>query len=165
MKPYEIEIEWEGPFSLKKVIEEMDDCGESPAWNGKDYGLYQIYGDHILCGKHTLLYVGKTTERTFSKRFKEHQKWLVKDQYERDIKIHLGRIYNPKKHSVKDKWKSWEEDIGDAEKILIYKYSPNYNERELSRLPELHHLKVQLVNRGEKGKLENKDFHPEDYSE
>ncbi len=153
MKPYQIEIEWEGPCSLNKIIEEMDVCGQSPAWSGKDYGLYQIYGRHILYGGKTLLYVGKTTERTFSKRFKGHQQWLLDDQYEKDIHIYLGRIYNPKRHSEKDKWKSWKEDVGDAEKILIYKYSPNYNGRELAIIPELHHQKVQLVHRGEKGRL------------
>jgi len=111
-----------------------------------------------------LLYVGKTTERTFSQRFKEHQQWLLEDQYEKDIHIYVGRIYNPKRHSEKDNWKSWEEDIEDSEKILIYKYSPNYNGRELARVPELHHQKVQLVHRGEKGRLKNKDI-PTDYLE
>jgi hypothetical protein len=165
MKAYGIEIEWKGPFSLNKVINEMDDWGQSPTWNGKDYGLYQIYGRHILCGENTLLYVGKTTERTFSRRFKEHREWLLEDQYEKDIKIYLGRIYNPKKHSEKDKWKSWKEDIEDAEKVLVYKYSPNYNSRELARIPKLHHQKVQLVNRREKGRLKYKDIHPKDYLE
>lgn len=162
MKAYGIEIEWKGPFSPNKVINEMDDCGKSPTCNGKDYGLYQIYGKHILCGENTLLYVGKTTERTFSRRFKEHQKWLLEDQYEKDIKIYLGRIYNPKRHSEKDKWKSWKEDIKDAEKILIYKYSPNYNGRELARIPKLHHPKFELFNGGRRGRLKNRDV-PKDY--
>ena len=47
MKPYQIEVEWEEPFSLNRIIKEMDDCGKSSAWNGKDYGLYQI--DFNLC--------------------------------------------------------------------------------------------------------------------
>jgi hypothetical protein len=140
----------------------MDDCGKSPTWNGKDYGLYQIYGKHILCGENTLLYAGKTTERTFSQRFKEHQKWLLEDQYEKDIKIYLGRIYNPKRHTQKDKWKSWKEDIGDAEKILIYKYSPNYNGRELAGIPKLHHPKFELFNGGRRGRLKNRDV-PKDF--
>lgn len=165
MKPHEIDVEWEGPFSINKIIKEMDDCGKSPAWDGKDYGLYQIYGRHILYEKNTLLYVGKTTERTFSKRFNEHRQWLLKDQDERDIHIYLGRIYNFKRHSKRDKWKSWKEDVGDAEKILIYKYSPNYNGRELSKIPELHHQEVQLVHRGKRGRLKNKDVHPKDYFE
>ena len=164
MKAYGIEIEWKGPFSPTKVIREMDDSGQSPTWNGKDYGLYQIYGKHRLYGEYALLYVGKTTERTFSKRFKEHQKWLLEDQYEKDIKIYFGRIYNPKRHSGKDKWRSWKEDIEDAEKILIYKYSPNYNGRELAKIPELHHPKIQLFNGGQKGRLKNRDV-PKDYSE
>lgn len=164
MKPYEIEIEWKGPFSLRKVINDFDDYGQAPTY-GKDFGLYQIYGKHILYGEKTLLYVGKTTERTFSRRFKNHQHWLLEDQDEKDIHIYLGRIYNSKRHSEKDKWKSWKEDVGDAERILIYKYSPNYNGRELSKIPILHQQKLRLVHRGEKGKLKNKDVHPKDYFE
>ena len=55
MDRYEIKIEWDGPFSLKEVVEKMDDAGQPPDYEGKDYGLYQIYGKHILCGKNTLL--------------------------------------------------------------------------------------------------------------
>ncbi len=51
--------------------------GQYPDW-GEDYGLYQIYGKHILCGKDTLLYIGEATEQTFSTRFKQHQHWLCK---------------------------------------------------------------------------------------
>ena len=44
-----VTIEWEGPFSLDYVIEEL---------NGKDnYGLYQIYGTHIVYGAGSLLYL------------------------------------------------------------------------------------------------------------
>jgi len=80
------------------------------------------------------------------------------------IKNRTRSLFLHKRHSEKDNWKSWKEDIEDAEKILIYKYSPNYNSRELGRVPELHHQKVQLVHRGEKGRLKNKGI-PTDYLE
>ena len=31
MKAYEIKIEWKGPFSVDRVINEMDDGGQGPA--------------------------------------------------------------------------------------------------------------------------------------
>ena len=165
MEPYEIKIEWEGPFSLNEVINKMNDGGKSPDWDGNDYGLYQIYGWHILCGGNALLYIGITTERTFSQRFNEHKVWLEKDQNEEYIKIYLGRVYDPKRHSVRDKWKSWKSDIEIAEKILIYKYSPNYNSRELTREPDISPRKsIRLVHIGVKShRLEKEDNVPRDF--
>jgi len=58
----EIQIDWQGPFSVEEVIKKMDDEGASPNYDGEDYGLYQIYGTHILCGHNTLLYIGKATQ-------------------------------------------------------------------------------------------------------
>lgn len=58
MELYKIRIEWEGPYSLEEVITKMVDGGKNPDWDGNDYGLYQIYGRHILSGKNTLLYIG-----------------------------------------------------------------------------------------------------------
>lgn len=162
MKIYEIQIDWKAPFAVARVIKEMDDSGQSPRWDGKDYGLYQIYGKHMLGGNNTLLYIGKTTQRTFSRRFKDHRKWLLEDQYQKDVNIYLGRVYNPKRHSEKDDWKSWNADVADSEKILIYKYSPNYNGRELTTAPKLHHQQVQLVHKGKRGRLQYKDV-PKDY--
>ncbi|MBM4146803.1 MAG: hypothetical protein FJ240_11125 [Nitrospira sp.] len=98
MKSYEIKIEWDGPIKVDEVIEKMNRAGEAPLWDGEDYGLYQIYGAHPLCGKHSLLYIGITTERTFSQRFKEHKSWLGKDQKDEDVHIYLGRVYDPKRH-------------------------------------------------------------------
>ena len=47
-----VRIEWEGPFSIEEVLELND--------GNKDYGLYQIYGHHIVYGKDSLLYIGQT---------------------------------------------------------------------------------------------------------
>jgi len=60
---YEIRIEWSGSFSLESVIEKMNNAGSLPDYEGEDYGLYQIYGKHILCGPDTLLYIGEATEQ------------------------------------------------------------------------------------------------------
>ena len=121
---HEIKIKWEGPFEVEEIIEKMNDEGHPPDYDGNDYGLYQIYGKHILCGPNTLLYIGKATQQTFSKRFKDHKRWWLDD--EEEIQVYVGRVYDSKIHSEKDNWKSWERDVGLAENILIYKYSPNY---------------------------------------
>jgi hypothetical protein len=121
MKAYEIKIEWEGPLTLDQAKEKNDGGSNSNNWEGKDYGLYQIYGRHILYKQNALLYVGIATKRTFSQRFKDHEKWLRDDQDDQDIKIFLGRIYNSDKLTVK----TWTRDAKLAEKILIYKCSPN----------------------------------------
>lgn len=161
---YQIEIQWEGPFSLNEVIQKMIDGGEDPDWDGEDYGLYQIYGRHILHDKDTLLYVGMANEQTFSRRFVEHRTWLAKDQDEDDIRIYLGRIYDPKRHSKEDHWSSWKKDVELAEKILIYKYSPNYNSEGLTTEPDLLlHNSGRLVHIGERNRLQREDFAPRDF--
>lgn len=161
MDRYEIKIEWDGPFSLKEVVEKMDDAGQPPDYEGKDYGLYQIYGKHILCGKNTLLYIGKAIGETFSSRFKQHRKWLDNEE---DIQIYLGRIYDPEKHSKEDNWESWRKDVEIAEKILIYRYSPNYNARQIAKEPDLESFKnVRLIHTGKRHRLEQEDNAPKDY--
>ena len=67
-----VTIEWEGSFCLDYVIDEL---------NGKDdYGLYQIYGTHIVYGASSLLYIGKAEGLTFSQRFSQHRsEWLSEE--------------------------------------------------------------------------------------
>lgn len=161
MEPYEIKIEWDGPFKVNEVIERMNKGGEAPLWDGEDYGLYQIYGEHTISGKNTLLYIGITTERTFSERFKEHKTWLDKDQNDADVVIRLGRVYDPKRHVTDKIWKS---DVQIAERILIYIYSPNYNSRELTEPPILlPHESIRLVHIGDRGKIASEDNVPDDF--
>ncbi len=159
MDKYIIEINWEGPLSVETIIKKMNDGGSrSNNYSGKDYGLYQIYGYHILCRHNTLLYVGKATKQTFSQRFKQHQKeWLSK---EKEIKVYLGRIVDAKKYT---KAVSWEKNVDVAEAIMIYKYCPNYNGSGLGESRKLYrYTKVQLVHIGEKNRLEKIDRALED---
>ncbi len=163
MDNHEIEIEWEGPLTIKETTDEKNDAGEPPDYGGNDYGLYQIYGEHILCGSETLLYIGKTTEQTFSARIKQHLKDFLKN--EGNIKVFLGRIYDPKRHCKKENWKTWRWDVDIAERILIYKYCPNYNGRGIGDLPSLMpHTKILLKHKGESGRLQIQDNAPADYS-
>ena len=167
MEEYEIRVKWEGPLKLRAVIEKKNDAGKYPDWDGNDYGLYQIYGRHVLYGTNTLLYVGLATEQTFSQRLFEHSReWLESDQYDGDREIYLGRIYEPRRHSKKENWLSWKQDVQLAEKILIYKYFPNYNSEGLTTEPDLSpHKNVRLIHMGERNRLKPEDEVPRDFHE
>jgi len=163
MKPHEIIIEWEGPFTTDEVINKKNDGGKSPDWDGEDYGLYQIYGRHLLYGYDALLYMGQCTDQTFSQRIDQEYRDYLKD--EKDIQLFLGRIYDYKRHSRNDNWQNWKWDIDMAESILIYKYSPIYNIQKTSNPPVLEPYKnIILINNGSKYRLEKEDKAPEDFS-
>ncbi len=153
-------INWEGPYSLPYVIAQLTDGGKPPEYEGPDYGVYQIYGDHILNGADTLLYVGKATKQRFSTRFKQHDKWL---KLESNIQIYIGRGYAPNRHTEKDDWETWNNDLELTERIIINKYSPNYNSSGISRCPDLGgYRKITLKHKGQRHRLQEKDIAPED---
>lgn len=90
---HRITIEWEGPFTLDHVINKCDDGGEHPHYDGKDYGLYQIYGRHILDDPKapsykSLLYLGNATDQTFSSRFRTHKRSWLEHEWKESISIH-----------------------------------------------------------------------------
>lgn len=131
----EIKIAWEGPLAVPAIIKEFDRAGSAPDWDGEDYGVYQIYGRHILGDRNALLYVGEATMQTFAARFRQHMAWL---QHEwSGIKVYLGRCYHRKRHSARDAWASWRSDMLLAERIMIYKYSPHYNSAAIAERPLL----------------------------
>lgn len=158
MKPYIIKIEWQGPFSANYVIKKKNDPGdESDGYAGPDYGLYQIYGRHILCKDDTLLYIGKACQQTFSGRFKQHWKEWLKE--EKNIRIYLGKIENFIRYTEANSWRNWLRDVDMAESILIYKYSPNYNSACLGELPDINPYKeVFLLHLGNNHRLKKKDY-------
>ncbi|MDQ3523354.1 MAG: hypothetical protein M3434_13645 [Gemmatimonadota bacterium] len=88
----ELPIVWIGPYTPEQVIHDLNDGGSAPAYAGEDYGLYQIYGAHILGDTNSLLYIGKATQQTFSARFQQHRTWL---QHEDAVQIYVGRIHVP----------------------------------------------------------------------
>jgi hypothetical protein len=143
------------------VISEFNAEGTPPDYDGEDYGLYQIYGRHILCGPDTLLYIGQATGQTFSRRFRQHQEWLEKEE---EIAVYLGRIYDLQRHASIDLWKSWVVDVRLAECVLIYKYSPNYNAISIADPPALgSYSSVDLIHRGQRHKLASRDSAPADW--
>jgi hypothetical protein len=156
-------VEWSGPYALALVLKDFNDGGKSPEYNGRDYGLYQIYGKHVLNGADTLLYVGKAIQQTFSSRFYSHQEWLNREE---QISIYLGRIYDPERHEAtpSNDWPEWVRDVSMAECILIYKYSPNYNSVSVAEAPSLKpYERVVLQHSGQRHRLHAKDVAPDEW--
>ena len=61
-------------------------------------------------------------------------------------------------------WQSWKDDVGMAEKILIYKYTPNYNSSEKGDYPKLKLFqRVKLTSQGNRHRLHRIDIAPDDY--
>jgi hypothetical protein len=156
-----LRLTWEGPFSAKQVIFRMTDGGRAPAYDGHDYGLYQVYGRHILGDRDALLYVGEATQQTFSARFRQHQSWLANEW---PVRVYLGRMYLPRRHSAKDHWAGWRADLLIAERLMIYKYSPHYNSVHVAERPLLFELKrIVLIHEGKRHRLQSRDVAPDDW--
>ena len=47
-------VEWSGSYQFDDVLKGFNDGGIPSLYDGIDYGLYQIYGNHILIGSGTL---------------------------------------------------------------------------------------------------------------
>ena len=111
-----IRIKWDGPYDLE----------QAKCLSGKeDYGMYQIYGRHVIFGKDSLLYIGKAVDQSFSKRLKDHEYWL------RDVsglEIYVGRIYDEDYEDDND----WGSLVPQCESLLIYWHSPPYNSQHIN---------------------------------
>lgn len=154
-------IAWAGPYSPRKVITQFNDCGVPPGYDGEDYGLYQIYGHHILGDRNALLYVGEATDQTFAARLRNHQSWLA---HEWPVRVYLGRLYVPRRHTPQANWERWKCDVLLAERILIYKYSPHYNSHSIGDPPKLGGFrKVVLRHTGARNRLRRLDVAPNDW--
>lgn len=106
-----INVLWKGPFSIDDVIKNKSE--------NDDFGLYQIYGTHPIYGRNVLLYIGKTQD-SFSKRFKSHNNLWIKYEYD-IVQIYLGEIKNHDKDFLIN------EDLTEAENLLLYYCAPAYN--------------------------------------
>lgn len=156
----ELNITWTGPFTPEHVVAQFNDEGAPPTYDGEDYGLYQVYGRHILGDEDALLYVGRATDQTFAGRFRKHRDWL---RYEWPVRVYLGRVYDPERHKTQQPSR-WREDVCIAECALIYKYSPHYNSASVSEEPSLGcYETVRLIHGGDRSRLQEHDVFPADW--
>ncbi|WP_276646020.1 hypothetical protein [Globicatella sulfidifaciens] len=105
-----IQIKWEGPF----FIEDLKSLNNDKI----DYGIYQIYGNHLVYGENVLLYIGQANEQTFFTRIRQHYYWL-----EDDFSFYIGRLSGQDTPS----YEIWHNKISAAEQLLIHIHAPSYN--------------------------------------
>ncbi len=114
----QIHVQWDGPFSLEDIKQMHQQS---------DYGLYQVYGTHVVYGSNILLYIGKASCQTFGTRILQHSKWgYVPD--EKELKVYVGRFAGNEQISDDE----WSRQISIAEKLLIYTHSPALNSSNIN---------------------------------
>lgn len=114
-EPKLLRIEWEGPLPVDKVLSKS---GEN------DYGLYQVYLQHLVFGAGALVYIGKAERQTYATRFAQHlEDWL---KWESDVSIRLGRLADGY-FRTDDEWQEWMQLLGDAERLTVFWHTPPYN--------------------------------------
>lgn len=118
----EINIWWEGSFSISDILEDKIDPSIYENTSDK-IGLYQIYGTHPLYGNDKLLYIGRTQNKNgFKSRLKN--RWVVENgQDNENVKIYLGTIFSYNE-DIKNKENSF---IEKAEVLLINALKPAFN--------------------------------------
>ncbi len=114
-----IHIEWYGPFNR---------CEIEKFTNEKtDFGVYQIYGDHPVYGKSSLIYIGKARDRTFGQRIVEHPLDLW-EQTGGPIQIYFGRLHGDSTPNVNE----WCKQIDLVETLLIHAHKPSHNSQTIN---------------------------------
>lgn len=165
-----IRINWSGPF----VVEDTRKPGaknakasfrkgrNTPALNhtGKDIGVYQIYGKHLIYGGDVLLYIGMAPKTSFAERISAHMtNW--EENWGAENTVHVGRLDIEGGENPKSKPRA--ELIEVAEKLLIHHHSPAFNGGNIETLywrPSkasvfLTHNNVRVKNRGDRRCLES----------
>ena len=112
-----VRVHWDPPRSLKETLDLTD--------TENDYGVYQVYGEHVVFGSGALLYIGKARDQTFGTRFDQHRAWL---KHESDPLVRVGRLREDD-YEQKRGWSDWKKAIDCVEELTIYWHSPPYNSR------------------------------------
>ena len=109
-----IEIEWDGPFKTEDV---------KALTSESDYGVYQIYGAHVVYGSDVLLYIGKAVQQHFGTRVPQHAGWIDDNHDAGRIRIYVGRLAGEATPSDT----VWGRHIDLAERLLLFCHSPALN--------------------------------------
>ncbi|RSK44987.1 hypothetical protein [Bacillus canaveralius] len=130
-----IQIDWRGPFTLDELNLLNDDS--------HDYGIYQVYGKHLVYGKDVLLYIGKADQQTIGKRVSQENWWDINDS--QHLKVYAGRLAG---ESTPDE-EIWSKEIDLAEKLLINVHKPAYNSKSLSLISDAALQDIHILNWGD----------------
>jgi hypothetical protein len=136
MPPKTIYVEWDGPYSFDELEELYDESC--------DFGLYQIYGDHPMYGEETLLYLGRTVDRTFGAKLVEEQPYWEAEGDFQPLAIYVGRLAG----EMTPGGDVWGQEIDLAARLLIFAHAPVFNGRELGAAPDNDLQKVHVINWG-----------------
>lgn len=122
-----IQLKWEGPFRIEDLR----------ALNNyeTDYGIYQIYGNHLVYGENVLLYIGHANEQTFYTRITQHSYWL-----ENHFIIYIGRLSG----QVTPSHEIWHDKISAVDQLLIHIHAPAYNTANINsvNIDKVGHLHI-----------------------
>lgn len=131
-----IEVVWEGPFSTEEVTR-MNSTS--------DYGIYIVFGPHKVYGLETLLYIGKSEQRTFGVRMLEHlnEDWFGTEQ------IYIGRLGGETLPTDSD----WSEQIDYLETKLIQYCLPSWNLSKFSSASTKSFGEAFIINGGPGNKI------------
>ena len=132
-----VRIEWEGPYTFADVLSLNDE--------ERDYGVYQVYGEHVVFGAGTFLYIGLARDQTFGRRLSQHDDWI-----EEDDKIVVGRIAESDYKHDPPNWSDWHKLLEDVESLEIYWHSPPYNSKNINHY---YGQPLILINEGERASL------------
>ena len=139
-----IHIQWEGPLSAEEVSNLSDE--------NKDFGIYQIYGNHPVYGTGTLLYIGKACKQTFAQRIVQ-QDWEYWEYcHDGSIQVRVGRLAGDETPSASE----WYQQIDLGEKILINAHKPAHNSAMIGPLSPTNDkalTNIRVLNWGDYGDL------------
>ena len=115
----DIYIQWEGPLNIEDLKNLQDEK--------KNYGVYQIYGNHPAYGDGVLLYIGKADQQQLGTRIPQHnlEDWTSDPN---KLEVYIGRLLGHDTPSDEE----WSKMIAVAEAILIYAHAPAYNSSGLN---------------------------------
>ena len=100
-----LHVLWSGPYKLSQ-LDRL--CNQT-----RDYGVYQIYGQHPAYGSNSLLYIGQANRQMFGVRIKQ-EGWENHSDAE-NIAIYVGRLAGISTPPLD----IWERQITVAERLLI----------------------------------------------
>jgi hypothetical protein len=110
---------------LVRVFWELKTLDEVLKLTGDDdYGLYQVYAQHVVFGPGALVYIGKAVDQTFGRRFKQHKRWLDDAN---GVTIRIGQPNDEDYDSDSD----WSKCVHDIEALTIHWHSPPYNSKSI----------------------------------
>lgn len=128
----EINIKWEGPFSIDEIIEDKIDSSKYSV-KSNSIGLYQIYGTHPLYGDGVLVYIGKTKDKN-GFRSRLTNRWVIKNGNDvENVKIYLGTILCDSSNLMEVKIKDY---IDKSEILLINAMKPAFNSSNIQSVKE-----------------------------